>query len=101
MLIKADRFLSSGSSGDRARISPGMVEMVILGQGPTQLVYHLCLTEAGRFLNSFAMLKEEVWTLCSVQWLAESIHLSICQALAEPLRRQLYKAPVSKQFAAP
>jgi hypothetical protein len=28
-------------------------------------------------------------TLCSVQWLAVSIHFSICQALAEPLRRQL------------
>jgi hypothetical protein len=27
-------------------------------------------------------------TLCSVQWLAESIHLCICQALAETLRRQ-------------
>jgi hypothetical protein len=26
-------------------------------------------------------------TLCSVQWLAVSIHLCICQALAEPLRR--------------
>jgi hypothetical protein len=25
-----------------------------------------------------------------------SIHLCICQALAEPLRRQLYQAPVSK-----
>jgi hypothetical protein len=35
-------------------------------------------------------------SLCSVQWLAASIHLCICQALAEPLRRQLYQAPVSK-----
>ena len=34
-------------------------------------------------------------TLCSVQWLAVSIHLCICQPLAEPLRRQLYQAPVS------
>jgi hypothetical protein len=38
-------------------------------------------------------------TLCSVQWLAESIHLCICQAL-EPLRRQLYQAPVSKHLVA-
>ena len=38
--------------------------------------------------------------LCSVQWLAESIHLCICQTLAEPLRRQLYKAPVSKHLLA-
>jgi hypothetical protein len=37
-------------------------------------------------------------TLCLVQWLAASIHLCICQALAEPLRRQLYQAPVSKYF---
>jgi hypothetical protein len=31
-------------------------------------------------------------TLCSVQWFAVSIHLYICQALVEPLRRQLYQA---------
>ena len=37
---------------------------------------------------------------CSVQCLADSIHLCICQALAEPLRRQLYQAPVSKHFLA-
>jgi hypothetical protein len=37
-------------------------------------------------------------TLWLVQWLAESIHLCICQAKAEPLRRQLYQAPVSKHF---
>ena len=28
-------------------------------------------------------------TLCSVQWLDDSIHLCICQALVEHLRRQL------------
>jgi hypothetical protein len=39
-------------------------------------------------------------TLCSVQWLAGSIHLCICQALAEPLRRQLYQAPISKLLLA-
>jgi hypothetical protein len=39
-------------------------------------------------------------TLCSVQWLAVSIHFCICQALAEPLRRQLYQAPVSKLLLA-
>jgi hypothetical protein len=37
-------------------------------------------------------------TLLSVQWLAMSIHLCICQVLAEPLRRQLYQAPVSMHF---
>jgi hypothetical protein len=38
--------------------------------------------------------------LCSVQWLAASIHIYIGQALAEPIRRQLYQAPVSKHFLA-
>ena len=37
-------------------------------------------------------------TLHSLQWLALSIYLCICQALAEPLRRQLYQAPVSMHF---
>jgi hypothetical protein len=35
-------------------------------------------------------------TLCSIQWVTVSIHLCICEVLAEPLRRQLYQAPVSK-----
>ena len=39
-------------------------------------------------------------TLCSVQWSAENIHLCICQALAEPLRRVFYQAPVSKHLLA-
>jgi len=34
----------------------------------------------------------------SVQWLAVSIRFCICHDLAEPLRRQLYQAPVSKHF---
>jgi hypothetical protein len=38
--------------------------------------------------------------LCSIQWLTANIHLCICQALAEPPRRQLYQAPVSKYFLA-
>jgi hypothetical protein len=37
-------------------------------------------------------------TLCSVKWMAVSIHLCICEALAESLRRQLYQAPVSKHL---
>jgi hypothetical protein len=36
-------------------------------------------------------------TLCSVQWLAKSICICLCQALTEPLRTQ---APDSKQFLA-
>jgi len=36
----------------------------------------------------------------SVQWFAARIHLCICQALAEPLRRHLYQAPVNMHFLA-
>ena len=45
-------------------------------------------------------LSPSLWSPCSVQWFAASIPLCICQALAEPLRRQLYLAPVSKHFLA-
>jgi hypothetical protein len=31
-----------------------------------------------------------------VQWISVSIHFCICQALAEPLRRQVCQAPVQK-----
>ena len=37
-------------------------------------------------------------TLCSFQWMAVSIHFCICQTMPEPLRRQLYQAPVSKHL---
>ena len=37
-------------------------------------------------------------TLHSVKWLAVSIPLCICQALAEPLGRQQYQTPVSMHF---
>ena len=39
-------------------------------------------------------------TLCSAHWLSVSICLCIYQALAEPLRRQLYQVPVSKHLLA-
>jgi hypothetical protein len=39
-------------------------------------------------------------TLCSIQWMTVSIHFCICQAPADPLRRQLYQAPVSKLLLA-
>jgi hypothetical protein len=37
-----------------------MVDMLISGQGPTYLDSHLCLTEADRAVNSFAISKENV-----------------------------------------
>jgi hypothetical protein len=51
------------------------------------------------FSNS--SIEDPIEDLCSVQWLGASICLCICQALAEPLRRQLYQAPISKHFLAP
>jgi hypothetical protein len=70
MLTKAGRFLSSRLTRDRARVGTGKVEMVISGQGPTQPVYPLCLTEAGRALNSFAMFKKKKkWVGEMAQWL--------------------------------
>jgi hypothetical protein len=49
---------------------------------------------------SVLSLAPSLGTLCSVQWLAESSHLCICQALAEPCRRQVYMAPISKHLLA-
>jgi hypothetical protein len=39
-----------------------------------------------------------LWTLCSVQWMNMSIPFCISHALTEPIRRQLYQAPISKHF---
>ena len=49
---------------------------------------------------SVLSLTPSLGTPCSVQWLAVNICLCICQAVAEPLRRQLHQAPVSKLFMA-
>jgi hypothetical protein len=38
--------------------------------------------------------------LCSVQWMGASLQLCICEAIAEPLRRELYQTPVSKHLLA-
>jgi hypothetical protein len=48
----------------------------------------------------FLSLAPSLGTLCSAQWMAVSIYFCICQALAEPLRRELYQAPVSKHLLA-
>jgi hypothetical protein len=56
-----------------------------------------CKTPSAPWVLSLA---PPLGTLCSVQWMAVSIHFCICQAVAEPLRRQLYQAPVSKLLLA-
>jgi hypothetical protein len=45
-------------------------------------------------------LAPSLWTVCSVQWMTESIHFCISQALAETLRRQVCQAPDSKHLLA-
>ena len=52
---------------------------------------------APHFVSIFTPL---LGTLGSVQWLAASICLCICKALAEPLRRQSYQDPLSMYFLA-
>ena len=55
---KTGRSLSSKSAWDRLNLSSGRVRMVIPGWDPTQLASLLCITEEGRSLNYFAMLKK-------------------------------------------
>ena len=54
----ASNFLNLRSAWDRACPDPDMAGIVIPGSGPTQLAYCLCLTDEGRYLNTFAMLKK-------------------------------------------
>jgi hypothetical protein len=63
MLSKADRFLSSQSAWERLWLGPSVIEMAISELGPTEVAYPLSLTDTGRLLNSFAMLKENVCLL--------------------------------------
>lgn len=50
---------------DRARLSPGVVEMVISGQVPTQLVYCLCLAKANRnLIFFFGILRKKMCAFC-------------------------------------
>jgi hypothetical protein len=49
---------------------------------------------------SLLSLPPPLGALCSVQWLAKSMHLCICEAPEEPLRIQLYQAPINKHLLA-
>jgi hypothetical protein len=49
---------------------------------------------------SVLLLTSQLVFLCSVSWLAASIHVYIGEDVAEPLRRELYQAPVNKHFLA-
>jgi hypothetical protein len=51
-------------------------------------------------LSVLSLTSPSIGTMCSVQWMAVSICLCICQALAELLRRQLHQAPVSMHLLA-
>ena len=50
--------------------------------------------------SSVLSLTPQSWTPHSMQCLAASIHLCICEALVDPLRRQLSQAHFSKLFLA-
>jgi hypothetical protein len=56
-------------------LEPWLPQCIIWGCKPLQLFLP--------FSNS------SIGTQCSVQWLAVSIHFCICQALADPPRRQI------------
>jgi hypothetical protein len=63
--------------------------------------WHCCsLRRATNPRSFFSPFSTPPWrTLHSVQWLAVSLHLRICQAVTEPLKRQSYQAPGSKSLA--
>ena len=71
-----------------------------LGGGVLVVTYCCSSYGAANPFTSSSPLTPPLGTPCSVQWMAVSIHLCICQALAKPLRRQLKQAPVSKHFLA-
>jgi hypothetical protein len=65
VFTKAGRFLSLMSTQGRGNLGPGpgMVGMVIFRWDSTQLAYCLCLTKAGRSLNSIAKFKKKMCML--------------------------------------
>ena len=78
----------------------GLVPGSFVGSG--WLIFYSSYGVANPFSSFSPFSTPSFGTLCSVQWLAASIHLCICQALAELRagRTQLYQAPVSKYFLA-
>ena len=67
-----------------------MVDIVVLPMGlQTRLA-----------LSVLSLTSPSIGTMCSVQWMAVSICLCICQILAESHRRQLYQASGSIHFLA-
>jgi hypothetical protein len=68
-----------------------LVDIIVLPVG-------LQIPSAPSVLSLTPTLGTPLGTPCLVQWLTVSICLCICQALTEPLRRQLYQAAVSMYF---
>jgi hypothetical protein len=70
---------------------------ILVEQQYTQGAYFLCYihvhTQSTLTMRVNKRIHTQHMTLCSVQWMAASIHLWICQALAKPLRTQPYQAP--------
>ena len=86
------------------QMEPGVLSSLLFGWcfSPWEL-WGLCLVDIVVLTMCYnplqlLLLTPPLGNPCSVQWLAGSICLCVCQALAEPLRRQLYQAPVRKHF---
>jgi Na+/H+ antiporter NhaC len=71
---------------------------LVPGSSGEVLVSSYCCSsyETVNLFSSLGAFSNILGILCSNQWMTMIIHFRICQALAEPLRRQLYQAPVSK-----
>jgi hypothetical protein len=77
--------------------------MQLQSRAPGYWLVHIVAPPMGLQIPSaprFLSLAPPLGTLCSVQWMTVSIHFCICQALVEPLRRQLYQAPISRLLLA-
>jgi hypothetical protein len=94
-------YISSWSHGSLHVYS--LVGCLVPGSSGGGIVVHIVVPLMGLQTPSapwVLSLAPPLGTLYSIQWIAVSIYLCICQALAEPLRRQLYQAPVSKHLLA-
>jgi hypothetical protein len=72
----------------------------LMGQGSGWFILFLLLLSCKPVQLLRSSLAPPLRTPDSVQWMAMNIHFPNCQALPEPLRRQLYQAPVSKHLLA-
>jgi hypothetical protein len=78
----------------------GLVPVSSWGSGWLILLFFLWGCKPDHLLQSLLGLTPPLGFPCLDRWLVASTYIYIDQGLAEPLRRWLYQAPVSKQFLA-